>query len=562
MVLLLLLLLLFQGREPVAGVGGGIPFFNQEFFLFEFVRLQLRLLPFPHLLLLFTGEEEFGVFFQPVPFCEGDGFLLIGFLDSSILRGYGFLDCSDFFFCQDVDAFQLPVLVFVFRPSFLGGGIYFGTYFGVDTCTGQLFQNIRFFAFLALQERTLNEAKENEKALNAKVEACQKQYVLLQTAFDSKKTSYDDIRTLYDKQKEAVEEWAKETRSRLVVGDTCPVCGQEIKSLCKDEDFQSVLAPIRTSLETKEKEYKEAEQALNNNRTESKTYGTLAENARQSTARALRSYNLARTDAQAKCAQCNGIGLSTTTGETLKKLLEENKLEADKLNEKLTEVQKLSAQIITLQRQKDECQKHVDAARQAFNSADRVLNELKNNIVNYESLTANEKENIRATMDRVTPHILWEGWNTEWENSPLSFIDRLTQATRNYRLAQEKQRELKSAIALIHKELEGININKESIDAAFPDWRNAPAATQEMEIKDLGIAWNNLNTQASGLKQSISSTADQMARLQKDLTGFYAANPTLDEERITVLSAWSGSRIEALRASLQLVFLPLSHSFC
>lgn len=111
------------------------------------------------------------------------------------------------------------------------------------------------------------------------------------------------------------------------------MCGQEIKSLCKDEDFQSVLAPIRTSLKTKEKEYKEAEQALNNNRTESKTYGTLAENARQSTARALRSYNLARTDAQAKCAQCNGIGLSTTTGETLKKLLEENKLEADKLNE-------------------------------------------------------------------------------------------------------------------------------------------------------------------------------------------------------------------------------------
>ena len=151
-VLLLLLLLLFQGREPVAGIGGGVPFLNQQFFLFEFVRLQLRLLPFPHLLLLFTGEEEFGVFLQPVPFCEGGSFLLIGFLDSGILRGYGFLDCGDFFFCQDVDAFQLPVLVFVFRPSFLGGGIYFGTYFGVDTCTGQLFQNIRFFAFLALQE--------------------------------------------------------------------------------------------------------------------------------------------------------------------------------------------------------------------------------------------------------------------------------------------------------------------------------------------------------------------------------------------------------------------------
>jgi len=148
-------------------------------------------------------------------------------------------------------------------------------------------------------------------------------------------------------------------------------------------------------------------------------------------------------------------GLSTTTGETLKKLLEENKLEADKLNEKLTEVQKLSAQIIALQRQKDECQKSVDAARQAFNSADKVLNELKNSIVNYESLAANEKENIRATMNRVTPLILWEGWSTEWENSPLSFIDRLTQATRNYRLAQEKQRELKSPLPLSTKSWKG-----------------------------------------------------------------------------------------------------------
>lgn len=163
----------------------------------------------------------------------------------------------------------------------------------LDAGRENLLQALSALSLLAETERTLNEAKENEKALNAKVEACQKQYVLLQTAFDSKKTSYDDIRTLYDKQKEAVEEWAKEARSRLAVGDTCPVCGQEIKSLCKDEDFQSVLAPIRTSLETKEKEYKEAEQALNNNRTESKTYGTLAENARQSTARALRSYNLA-----------------------------------------------------------------------------------------------------------------------------------------------------------------------------------------------------------------------------------------------------------------------------
>ena len=65
----------------------------------------------------------------------------------------------------------------------------------LDAGRENLLQALSALSLLAETERTLNEAKENEKALNAKVEACQKQYVLLQTAFDSRKTSYDDIRT-------------------------------------------------------------------------------------------------------------------------------------------------------------------------------------------------------------------------------------------------------------------------------------------------------------------------------------------------------------------------------
>lgn len=52
-----------------------------------------------------------------------------------------------------MDAFQLPVLVFVFRPSFLGGGIYFGTYFRADEYLYRsAFPEYPIFAFLALQE--------------------------------------------------------------------------------------------------------------------------------------------------------------------------------------------------------------------------------------------------------------------------------------------------------------------------------------------------------------------------------------------------------------------------
>lgn len=421
----------------------------------------------------------------------------------------------------------------------------------LDTERDHLLQALNALALLAEKERTLNDAKENEKALSTRAEECRKQQAPLQAEADNRKKSYDDIRTLYDKQKEAVEEWAKEARARLAVGDTCPVCGQTIASLRKDEDFQSLLAPIRASLEVKEREYKDAEKALNNNRTESNTYGTLAEKARLSTAKALQGYNLARADAQAKCARCGAGDLAPTTGETLKRLQEENKQALEALSGKLAEAQALGTRTAALQRRKDECQKGVDAARQAFATADSALNELKSSIAHDESLIANERENIRATMNRIAPCILWQGWVEEWESTPLAFIDRLTQAAGNYRTAQEKERELQSAVALVRKELEGINVSRESVAAAFPDWSSEAATAPAMETKQPGAAWSNLNTQASALKQSITSTTEETARLQADLATFYAAHPAIDEARITFLASWSALRIEALRTSLQ-----------
>lgn len=404
---------------------------------------------------------------------------------------------------------------------------------------------------LAEKEGMLNAAKENEKSLADKMDVCQKQHAALQAEYNNSKKAWDDIRMLYDKQKEAVEEWAKEARARLAVGDNCPVCGQEIKSLCRDEDFQSVLAPIKLSLEEKEKVYKEAEQALNSNRAEFRTYGKLLESSRQSTANALKGYELAQADVQKKCLQCSiPMPSEEPIGNILEKRLGENKLQLETINAKLGEAQKFGNDIVALQRRKDQCQKEVDRARQALDTADKALNELKSSIANHESLLLNEKESAEATLSRIAPQILWEGWQTEWATAPSSFIDRLEQAATHYKLAQEKQKELKSGIALIDKELEGISANSENIATAFSGW-SCISISEEREIDNLGIAWNNLNAQASGLKQSISSTTKSLEELQANLAEFYTANTTLDEARITALSAYSHVQIEALRTALQ-----------
>lgn len=141
-------------------------------------------------------------------------------------------------------------------------------------------------------------------------------------------------------------------------------------------------------------------------------HGTLAENARQSTARALRTTLPTRPIVQ--CAQCNGVGLSNHRRNP-KKLLEENKLEADKLNEKLTEVQKLSAQIIALQRQKDEYQ-NMWTLHAKPSTLPTVLNELKTASSITSRSPPTKGEHTCHHGPRHSPHPL--GWNTEWENSP------------------------------------------------------------------------------------------------------------------------------------------------
>lgn len=407
-------------------------------------------------------------------------------------------------------------------------------------------------ALTLLKEKqwALKTAEEQEQSFDSRMTACQAQYNRLLTDLNHKKEVYGDIRKLYDKQKEAVEDWAKEARTRLAIGDTCPVCGQEIKSLRHDEDFQSILVPIRISLETKEKEYKEAEQTLGNNRTEFKTYEKETLRCRLVTEQARENYHRALKDAKDKCARCGIQDISDSTESALDTLIQNNSRSLEALNTKLNEAQALADVISGLQRQKDGLQMSVETARNELNAADKNLSELKNNIANKHSLIKNEKDTIHAAIQHITPLILWQEWQTEWNARPTFFIERLKQAAARYRQAQSKQAELKTAIALNNKEQESISTAKENICSAFPDWKDT-AVEETGQAGNLEIAWNSLSVQAVRLKQSMLSIRNAIKELQNKLSEFYNIHPDFDEARLASLAAYSREQIEQLRTRLQ-----------
>ena len=90
--------------------------------------------------------------FQPVAF-QGCRTLLCGIsADFGIQCRHVPVYLGGFLFGQEAYAFQLPVLVFVVRTFLFGDGVDAGAYLRVDAGSGQLLQNVRLFALLALQE--------------------------------------------------------------------------------------------------------------------------------------------------------------------------------------------------------------------------------------------------------------------------------------------------------------------------------------------------------------------------------------------------------------------------
>ena len=184
----------------------------------------------------------------------------------------------------------------------------------------------------------------------------------------------------------------------------------------------------------------------------------------------------------------------------MEQLAQKNKLALEQIHARLDEVQKLANHIAQRQREKDEHQTTVEIARKDFDRIDRKLTTLKNDIANQQLLQENEKETIRTAFERVSPLLLWDGWQTEWDASPTAFIERLQKSAGYYRMAQEKQTELKSAIALVTQELDNISAAREIVCEAFPEWRDLPAE-EKQETKNLAAAWNALVSDAGGLKQ-------------------------------------------------------------
>lgn len=120
--------------------------------------------------------------------------------------------------------------------------------------------------------------KENKEKISVDLTPCLK--VL--------KSKYQEAETLYQKQKDSVDKFAKNLRQTLRVGDICPVCLQKIEnSLPIEEELSKIVNALKENYETAKKDYETAQQEFNKLLAEieanQKLYNTEKENLEKDT---------------------------------------------------------------------------------------------------------------------------------------------------------------------------------------------------------------------------------------------------------------------------------------
>ena len=209
----------------------------------------------------------------------------------------------------------------------------------------------------------LNDIDEIINDLRAKLEKFKQAKQEATIALNSKRETYDKLR-------ESVEQWAKDIRSKLKIGDKCPVCQREIThALPHEDEINSVFIAADNDLN-------QAQDALNEATNNYNHCDANIKAQEHQKAQVLKELNTAKTylENQEKqlvkaCAQC-GI---TTLNDNILQLLEDKKQKFDaenaELQTKLAHAEDLERKAGTALQDRDNARKELDKAKQDLDKA-------------------------------------------------------------------------------------------------------------------------------------------------------------------------------------------------
>ena len=397
----------------------------------------------------------------------------------------------------------------------------------IETLTSAKSQHEATRKNLAEQKLAIVEKKEKSAAMDAPIHDA--------------KIKMDVRKEDLDKQSDTVNKFASTLRTKLQVGDICPVCRQEIKSaLPQEEELAALVGGLKEAYDEAEKEHKklvDAKVKLDAEiKTESKAYERNVKAFDED-----KSVDNAELKALDACKACGIEKLDDTILSTLSSLEGSTSKTLGKLNTQIKDGEAQEAEVKNLRKALETKRKNVESLAAKIPETEKAMNECKGSISTAEALVSSKKGEVKNAMQKASELIAGE-WQIDWKESPKEFATILTSSARAYNGNVQKKQTLASNLETAKTNVGYINNVMNTILSAMPSW-NDNEPTDVVEVENLLEQANKLNTSVATALSKLKTAEDNLNVNQTNLKGFLDEHPELDMERLEALNAYTSNDI-------------------
>lgn len=404
-----------------------------------------------------------------------------------------------------------------------------------------------------LNERQSDISKKENAIADIKKKLSSEQLILtnLQSDFEKADTEYQEAKIRLDKLRQSTDDCVKALRHNLLKGDICPVCGQKVNDIIKDEEFAKMLEPFENELLKKEDKRKQTEKTKNEKQTSVKALAIAVEKEENELSELKNSYNEKHNIFIINCSKCKIDSNLPNVGELLKKLLEKTNNRKKEISNKILDYNSLNQSMLEIQKEKNDItQKELDKASEELKKAEISVADCKTKIQNFGEQQKVFSDIALSAFAKAKEQIAYQNWEAEWNADRSSFIEKLKNDALTYQSKLTEQSELDKNIKL---NINDLNLSKETIGKIVEiqkEWETISAEATNGD-KNLVARLNELYTETVTAKKTAADSNSEIVECHAFINDFFERHNDIDEKRIAELTTLSDSAIKLKRDAIR-----------
>ena len=397
------------------------------------------------------------------------------------------------------------------------------------------------------KKRREETSKELEKTL-AEIEQKKEKAAQLEPLIRDARVKLDTCKEMLDKQTDTIHDYTKFLRQKLHVGDTCPVCMQEIKNgLPHEDELAKLVGGLQEAFTNAENAY----QNLLNEKNKLDAEINVATSSYQSAMDAFEkdtSLEMAKRKVVDGCKLCGIEKIEETTPDKLDSLQKQTEKVVAELEKKISEGENKDAANKEQRKVLETMRKRLDTLKGVEQTALQAVNECKSKITTAEKLVETKKQEVSAAEANAAKYITGQ-WDFDWRENPKEFSDELNRKAEVYQNNIQRKQAFDNQLSKLIDDSNKVKEVITDIWQSMPEW-------EELEATNIALLPDILR-KANGVKNGTSTALVQLEKAETEfmvnnqkLEAFLVDHAEISKERLVELSGYAQQSVNDLNLSL------------